>query len=717
MALKVLNRSWSHDAKVTAQFEREATLTARVNHPNVVRVYSSGISHGIFYIAMELVTHGSLEKWMAQSGRLPEAAVLRAGIQIAEGLQSAQRAGLIHRDIKPANILFAENNLPKIVDFGLALHSSESKLKESDSEIWGTPDYIAPESLESKTEDSRSDMYALAATLWHALAGTPPHKVQTNSIRQLLEIKSAPLNLAHTLPNLHNGTIHALTRALAFRPEDRHPDYQSFISDLEKALRDVQPDTPIAKRALALGPFSIWKSAALGLSITATIIGTLAWKNRHQTFSTPHASSEHSITEESRLISANTLIASGRLADAAPILEKIIRVPDLSPKTAALSRLSLACLYAVDGKNDRRAVHLKQLSNVSIPNDPTFAAFLQKLPGIAASPLQTRDTSPARAAVQNLCESLTQLSKKNWLAAKTAVDAAAAQDPNAWTESEIAALIPLSKWIQTDLEIFLKIKQHLASQAASETPKEPSTEPILKAESLTRILTLVAPLRSEALAAIQSAKSEQAKLATQTHPAPLPAPKTEPSPQINESSKLDPQAVARFEKLNRDTSELVNQFKFQAALKKVEDFTGDFPSQAKLANKLILSIKASAFLFDWAIREINSGTTLFPQPMLRSGAPFPASPLKANTERVILRTENGSTTPMSWTQIAPGYLLSIANIKLSSTTAPIPRAEILWMAGNFQILAGSQEKGMATLRQAAELNPAYIEGLKALLEP
>lgn len=66
VALKVLNRSWSHDAKVTAQFEREATLTARVNHPNVVRVYSSGISHGIFYIAMELVTHGSLEKWMAR---------------------------------------------------------------------------------------------------------------------------------------------------------------------------------------------------------------------------------------------------------------------------------------------------------------------------------------------------------------------------------------------------------------------------------------------------------------------------------------------------------------------------------------------------------------------------------------------------------------------------------------------------------------------------
>ncbi|HEX4083293.1 MAG TPA: serine/threonine-protein kinase, partial [Chthoniobacteraceae bacterium] len=108
VALKVVRKEYSSDAEYLAKFEREARITASVNHPHVVKVYSFGSDHGLFYIAMELVDKGSLDDLMSLQGRVAEIQALGVGIQVAQGLQAAHQKGLIHRDVKPGNILFAD---------------------------------------------------------------------------------------------------------------------------------------------------------------------------------------------------------------------------------------------------------------------------------------------------------------------------------------------------------------------------------------------------------------------------------------------------------------------------------------------------------------------------------------------------------------------------------------------------------------------------------
>ena len=164
VALKLLRRD--AEAGHTAELQQEARVTASVNHPHVVKVFSFGSDHGQFYLVMELVDQGSLDDFIEERKQLPEAEVLQTAIQVAKGLQAAHAKGLIHRDVKPANILFADPSTAKIVDFGLA-GAAEPK---TEGAIWGTPYYVAPERLNNESEDFRSDIYSLGGTLFHALA-------------------------------------------------------------------------------------------------------------------------------------------------------------------------------------------------------------------------------------------------------------------------------------------------------------------------------------------------------------------------------------------------------------------------------------------------------------------------------------------------------------------------------------------------------------------
>src|SRR5438445_4458234 len=193
VALKLLRQALGAGFDHATQLQHEARVAASVNHPNVVQVFSSGTDHGQFYLVMELVEGGSLDDLVEQHSRLPEEQVLEAGIQVAKGLRAAHAKGLIHRDVKPANILFADEHTAKIGDFGLAGVAAETA--ETRGEIWGTPYYVAPERLDNKPEDFRSDIYSLGATLFHAVTGRAPIEGETNSATTLRELKNKPLDV------------------------------------------------------------------------------------------------------------------------------------------------------------------------------------------------------------------------------------------------------------------------------------------------------------------------------------------------------------------------------------------------------------------------------------------------------------------------------------------------------------------------------------------
>lgn len=234
VALKILNRTYSQDSERVRHFEKEAEITARVSHPNVVRVFTAGRDQGYFYIAMELVSGGTLEEKLRNGAKLPEAVVLEMAIQAVRGLAAAHKAGLIHRDIKPGNILFAEDGTPKIVDFGLAIFAREA---DGSGEIWATPYYVPPETLNQEPEDFRSDIYSLGATLYHALLGRAPCARHNASLAELREIKSKPIHVKPAAMKLSEETCAVLERALAVKREHRYRSYEEFLDHLQYAQR------------------------------------------------------------------------------------------------------------------------------------------------------------------------------------------------------------------------------------------------------------------------------------------------------------------------------------------------------------------------------------------------------------------------------------------------------------------------------------------------
>jgi tRNA A-37 threonylcarbamoyl transferase component Bud32/ribosomal protein S27AE len=278
VALKILRTELSANAQEAARLEQEARLTAAVNHPHVVQVFSSGTDHGQLYLVMELIGGGSLDDLMAQHTRVPEAQVLKTGIGAARGLRAAHAKGLMHRDVKPANILFADGETAKIGDFGLAVAAGPST--DAQNEIWGTPYYVAPERLNSEPEDFRSDVYSLGATLFHALAGVPPIAGESNSASKLRELKMTPADVKVVAPDISRRTARIINRMIAPDPGERFESYAELIDELEEARNGLV--------GIRRGISRKWLLTAAALVILATA-GTAAYVNYRRTGPDPDA--------------------------------------------------------------------------------------------------------------------------------------------------------------------------------------------------------------------------------------------------------------------------------------------------------------------------------------------------------------------------------------------------------------------------------------------
>ena len=255
VALKLLRKDLGPE--YANQLQQEARITASVNHPHVVQVFSFGHDHDQYYLVMELVDRGTLDDLIAERKKLPEADVLRAGIEVARGLRAAYQKGLIHRDVKPANILFNEEGMAKISDFGLA--GIVEPNAQTGGAIWGTPYYVAPERLNNQPEDFRSDIYSLGATLFHAVAGRPPFDGETTSASDLRTLKNNPLKLKDVAPEVSRPTANAIARMIAPDPSLRFASHDALILTLKKSERMLrgEPEPWRAKAALLIAAVAL----------------------------------------------------------------------------------------------------------------------------------------------------------------------------------------------------------------------------------------------------------------------------------------------------------------------------------------------------------------------------------------------------------------------------------------------------------------------------
>ncbi|MCW8139622.1 MAG: serine/threonine protein kinase, partial [Planctomycetota bacterium] len=185
--------------RVLARFEREAMAMARVRHPACVQIFDAGLTPaGEPYLVMELVTGRSLREVIeddrARAG-LEARRVAQWGAALADALQACHDVGLIHRDVKPANILLDAAGNPRLTDFGVALDDQARTRLTADRGMVGTLAYMSPEQAMCGAVDARSDVYALGATLYEVLTGSPPFDGPGAAflLRQVLSEEPAPV--------------------------------------------------------------------------------------------------------------------------------------------------------------------------------------------------------------------------------------------------------------------------------------------------------------------------------------------------------------------------------------------------------------------------------------------------------------------------------------------------------------------------------------------
>lgn len=231
VAVKLVKKEMMSDQLAMDNFYREARACARLNHTNIIHIYTFDEYEGQVYLVMELADHGSLDNRIEKQTRVAELSVLDIGIKIASALDLALKHNLLHRDIKPGNILFDADNEPKLVDFGLARGVDVEA--ESGSVTEGTPYYVAPEKIKREKETFLSDMYSLGCTLYHALTGHVPFDAPT--VEELVGAHvHTPLTPPNrVLPEVTQPTSDALEKVMAKNPADRFLSYDEFISVLE----------------------------------------------------------------------------------------------------------------------------------------------------------------------------------------------------------------------------------------------------------------------------------------------------------------------------------------------------------------------------------------------------------------------------------------------------------------------------------------------------
>ncbi len=238
VALKILPGRFTRERSFIVRFLKEVHYQARLDHPNVVAAFDAGEDSGVYYMAMAYVDGETLEERLDREGPLNEKAALQIIRQVGMALQYAsEEKGLLHRDIKPGNIMVTPSQHAKVLDMGLSKNTLEKASSTMADTLLGTPNYMSPEQIDHPRDlDTRSDMFSLGMTLYHALTGQVPYE-DTSYLKTLKRHASDELEDPRRLmPGISRHAVYFLARLLARDPDDRYPDWNSFQDDLREVM-------------------------------------------------------------------------------------------------------------------------------------------------------------------------------------------------------------------------------------------------------------------------------------------------------------------------------------------------------------------------------------------------------------------------------------------------------------------------------------------------
>lgn len=263
-AMKALLPDQLGTPEMAERFRREVQLLATLNHPNIAALHNAFYFENQLMMVMELVHGETLKERRARVG-IPLPKLLGFAGQVLAALEYAHAAGIVHRDIKPANIMITEQDVVKVLDFGIARSERSPELTGAGMLI-GSLNYISPEQVTGGRATPRSDLYSLGVTLYELMTGQLPIQGSTNYEIMTGHLHQTPLAPAALDPSLPAAVSNAIMRSLAKRPEDRFASARDFLGALGNGAI-AQPAESVGAMTAALPggsgqPFSATESLA-----------------------------------------------------------------------------------------------------------------------------------------------------------------------------------------------------------------------------------------------------------------------------------------------------------------------------------------------------------------------------------------------------------------------------------------------------------------------
>jgi serine/threonine-protein kinase len=272
VALKILPQKFSEDESHVARFQREAMISIRLTHPNLVKGHEYGQAKGRWYYAMEFVQGRTVSALIKEKKVLDEKEAAGIALQVARALGEIHRHGLVHRDIKPDNVMIDAHGGARVMDLGLikSFATEHTRLTQTGYAL-GTLHYMSPEQLQGSRGpgvDGRSDLFSLGAMLYHMVSGQIPFTGDS-----MVEIMDKQLK--HELepprkfrPGLSDGICRVIEKLMAPDPADRYPAAAAVEDDLNLILQGKQPRARLIRRARKPEPA---RPKRIGLAVGAGI--------------------------------------------------------------------------------------------------------------------------------------------------------------------------------------------------------------------------------------------------------------------------------------------------------------------------------------------------------------------------------------------------------------------------------------------------------------
>jgi serine/threonine protein kinase/tetratricopeptide (TPR) repeat protein len=233
VALKLVRPELMSYPGAMARFRQELLLASKISHRNILRIHDLGDASGLKFISMAYVDGEDLHHVLIREGRLPIPRVLHLAKQLCAALDAAHSENVVHRDLKPQNIMLGAGDLVQVSDFGLAKSvGSETGMTQS-GEMLGTPRYMAPEQVEAKSVDARTDIYALGLIFYEMVTGDVPFTAETTLQLMYKRAHETPPPPNSVVPDLPLWLNNIIVKCLECDPGRRYQSARDILSDLE----------------------------------------------------------------------------------------------------------------------------------------------------------------------------------------------------------------------------------------------------------------------------------------------------------------------------------------------------------------------------------------------------------------------------------------------------------------------------------------------------